>query len=397
MDQPTIDITADTLHQIQRREQLARQVLQEIRSFNIDQPRNGPTFTIAQAADLAFRSPSAIRVAESDGRLDPQDRNEHNRRENYTLSQVNKMREVFGTRPWRDAADGPAMIAVQNFKGGVGKSTISVHLAQYLAIKGYRVLLIDADAQASTTMMFGYIPDDDFGPYDSIYASLVVDEETYRPLKELIRPTHYEGLDLIPANLTLYNAEYELAASMRSYGAKILTKLRQELAEVQDNYDVVIMDPPPALGMISMSVLYAANGLIVPMPPNVLDFASTTSFLSMLGQNMQTLQKAGLEADYRFIQIVLSRNEDKWAQNQITSIANQVFQRTILDHEIKASAEFGNCTAQQKSVYDVGETTTNHHVRKRCLQMLNAVNEDIEKLIRAQWPNTPAIERQERN
>src|SRR3546814_16602776 len=78
---------------------LAKKVLETIQKQNISEPRLGPTFTIAQAADLIGRTTSAIRVAESDGRLPGQPRNDFGRRENYTLEQLNQMREVFGTQP----------------------------------------------------------------------------------------------------------------------------------------------------------------------------------------------------------------------------------------------------------------------------------------------------------
>src|SRR3546814_8556513 len=79
------------------------------------------------------------------------------------------MREVFGTRPWRAASDTPAIISISNFKGGVAKTTIALHAAQHFAIRGYRVLLIDCDSQASTTMMFGYRPDVDLSEDDTLY------------------------------------------------------------------------------------------------------------------------------------------------------------------------------------------------------------------------------------
>src|SRR3546814_1187493 len=79
--------------------------------------------------------------------LPPPPRTENNRRVGYTLAQLNDMRGLFGTRPWRSADDPCCVMAVQNFKGGVGKSTLAVHLAQYLAIQGYRVALIDCDSQ----------------------------------------------------------------------------------------------------------------------------------------------------------------------------------------------------------------------------------------------------------
>src|SRR3546814_20379806 len=77
------------------------------------------------------------------------------------------------------------------------------------------------------------------------------------------------------------------SSDLPTFGRSYLTGLKQEIASVSQNYDVVIIDPPPALGMISLSVLYAANALVIPMPPNIIDFASTTSFLSMLENNMR--------------------------------------------------------------------------------------------------------------
>jgi len=174
----------------------------------------------------------------------------------------------------------------------------------------------------------------------------------------------------------------------------MLTVLRDEIADVSDRYDVIVLDPPPALGMVSLSVLYAANALIIPMPPNTIDFASTTAFLSMLAQNMEQLEERGLEANYGFIQIVVSRSdENKTAHREIVDMTNTVFGRTVMETEIKNSAEIDNCTARQQSVYDVAVSSTNHQVRRRCLLQLNSLNAEIEKHIRSQWPNTPAVER----
>src|SRR3954471_13857357 len=92
------------------------------------EPRRSPRFSITRTADLVGRTPAAIREAEKDGRLPEVSRTVTGRRVGYTLAEINHMREVFGTRPWRGADDPPAIIAVQNFKGGVGKSTVSTHL-----------------------------------------------------------------------------------------------------------------------------------------------------------------------------------------------------------------------------------------------------------------------------
>ena len=131
--------------------------------------RHAPRFPITRAAELVGRTSAAIRDAEKDGRLPAVERTATGRRVGYTLAEINQMREVFGTRPWRAAGDPLSVIAVQNFKGGVGKSTVSSHLAQYLAIRGYRVCLIDCDSQGSSTALFGYVPDLDIEEGDTLY------------------------------------------------------------------------------------------------------------------------------------------------------------------------------------------------------------------------------------
>ena len=109
-------------------------------------------FNVRTAAEMVGRSEKLIRDAEADGRLpEPLKDPETNRRQGYSLAEVNRMREVFGTLPGRGPEDPALVLSVQSFKGGVGKSTLTCHLAQYFALKGYRVCVIDCDSQASTT------------------------------------------------------------------------------------------------------------------------------------------------------------------------------------------------------------------------------------------------------
>ena len=119
-------------------------------------------FSISEAAEMVGRSTTSIRQAEKVGRLPEPVKGEKGRRRGYTLEAINQMRGVFGTRPWRDpTSDEAVVIAIQNFKGGVGKSTLTAHLAQYLGLQGYRVCVLDCDPQGSTTSLFGVNPDYD--------------------------------------------------------------------------------------------------------------------------------------------------------------------------------------------------------------------------------------------
>lgn len=359
------------------------------RSARADERRE-PTFTISKAAGLVGRTAAAIRDAEKDGRLPEAARTKNNRRERYTLAQLNDMRGVFGTRPYRAPDDPCCVVAVQNFKGGVGKSTVAVHLAQYLAIRGYRVALIDCDSQASATTLFGYVPDLDLDEDDTLYPFLREDERT--SLDYALRKTHFDGLELIPANLRLFNSEYELAARMARGGFhQLLDRLKVGIGSIADRFDVIVLDPPPALGAISLSVLRAANSLVVPVPPTVMDFSSTAAFLSMLDETIEQLDEAGLAPELQFLRFVSSKVDDnKSMQKELLNLMRTLFGHAMVRTPLKDSAEIDNATARLMTVYELDGPATSSAVRNRCLGYLDGVNSEIEVDIRSMWPSHQA-------
>lgn len=348
--------------------------------------RREPTFPIGRAAELVGRTPAAIRDAEKDGRLPTPPRTQNNRRVGYTLAQLNDMRGLFGTRPWRTSEDPCCVVAVQNFKGGVGKSTLSVHLAQYLAIQGYRVALIDCDSQASATTLFGYVPDLDLTEDDTLYPFLRQDEMT--SLDYALRKTHFDGLELIPANLRLFQSEYEIAARMARGQGVLIDRLAQGIASIADRFDIVVLDPPPALGAISLSVLRAANALIVPVPPTVMDFSSTAAFLAMLDETIETLAERGMAPQLQFLRFVASKvDENKSMQKELINLMRTLFGHAMVRTPLKDSAEIDNSTARLMTVYELDGPVTSSAVRNRCLAYLDGVNAEIEINIRSMWPS----------
>ena len=341
-------------------------------------------FTITRAADMVGRSSEAIRQAEADGRLPAPRLGSTGRREGYSLAEVNQMRDVFGTRPRRGAGDPPIILAVQNFKGGVGKSTLTCHIAQYLALKGYRVAIIDCDSQASTTTIFGFNPDID-----------IDDEKTLLPffrhggepdLRYGLRTTAWPGIDMIAANLGLYQAEYEAAARLRG-NADALDRLRRGVENLAEDYDVVLLDPPPALGMISLAVLRAANALLIPTPPSTVDFASTAHFLRMIVETLEVLEDHGLgPRGYHFLRVVATKvDEGKSAHTQIRDMMAAVFGADMLGASLLDSAEIDNANVQLRTVYEIAGASTKTH--ERCRNNLDRLNGEIELLIRKAWPS----------
>ena len=350
------------------------------------QERIAPRFSITRAAELVGRTGASIRDAEKEGRLPTVERTATGRRIGYTLAEINQMRTVFGTRPWRAPTDPVSVIAVQNFKGGVGKSTVSTHLAQYLATQGYRVCLIDCDSQGSATTMFGYVPDLDITEDDTLYPFIRNAEMS--SLAYAVRATHWDGLALVPANLKLYSAEYELAARIARADKSLLNRLAEGIASISEHFDVIILDPPPALGTLSLSVMRAANALLVPIPPTVVDFTSTTTFLAMLYETMGVLEDQDMPINLSWMRMLATRaDEGKSMQRELLSIMRNLFGEQMLRTVLKDSAEIDNASARLMTVYDLDGPVTSRETYQRCLTYLNAMNAEIETLIRLTWPS----------
>lgn len=145
------------------------------------------------------------------------------------------------------------VIAIANQKGGVGKTTTAVNLSACLAKKGQRVLLVDCDPQGNSTSGVGV---DKRRCEKTVYDVLIGDAEA----KEVIVPTPYENLSVCPSNIALSGAEIELVSEM---GRE--TKLKSAILSVKDDFDVVLIDAPPSLGLITINVLTAADSVIVPI------------------------------------------------------------------------------------------------------------------------------------
>src|SRR5277367_3666017 len=339
-------------------------------------------FAIGKAAEMVGRTPEAIRQAEADGRLPAPRLGPTGRREGYSLTEVNTMRDLFGTRPGRAPGDPPIVLAVQNFKGGVGKSTLVCHIAQSLALKGYRVAVIDCDSQASSTTVFGFNPDID-----------IEDDQTLLPffrhgdrpdLSYGLRETAWPGIDLLPANLGLYNAEYEAAARLRG-NPQALDRLRRGVEDLARDYDVILLDPPPALGMISLAVLRAANALLIPTPPSTVDFASTAHFLRMVVETLEVLDDRLGAKGFHFVRVVATKvDEAKSAHVQIRQMMQSVFGSEMLSASLLDSAEIDNANVQLRTVYEIAGSSKTH---ERCRNNLDRLNGEIELLIRKVWPS----------
>ena len=144
------------------------------------------------------------------------------------------------------------IIAVANQKGGVGKTTTSVNLSAVLAEKGKHVLLLDADPQGNATSGIGAEKNVEKSLYD-----VLINEE---PIKNTVQKTEIKNLDICPSNINLAGAEVELVSQMSREH-----RLKEQLDIVKDDYDYIIIDCPPSLGLITINSFTASNSILIPV------------------------------------------------------------------------------------------------------------------------------------
>ena len=145
------------------------------------------------------------------------------------------------------------VIAIANQKGGVGKTTTSVNLSACLGELGQRVLLIDIDPQGNATSGLGI----DKGKIEKSIYDVLVDDI---PIKDTVIGTEVDNLKVLPATIQLAGDEIELVASMSRE-----TKLKKAIDKIKNEYDFVIIDCPPSLGLLTINSLTAANSILVPI------------------------------------------------------------------------------------------------------------------------------------
>jgi chromosome partitioning protein len=343
-------------------------------------------FSPSEAADMVGRDRTTLARAESELGMESLQRNPtNNRRVGYSLEQIQGFRKHFGTLPQRAESDPPITIACQNFKGGVGKSTTCVNFAHYLALKGYRVLVIDTDSQATTTSMFGYMPDAQVTQEQTLMPYL---DSTESSLVYAVRRTYWPNVDLIPSCLALYEAEMAIAAHLaaqddRAQRLEFFKELKYGIQTVSQHYDVVLLDSPPALGLISINVLLAADALLVPTAPRMYDFTSTVQFFRMVRNYISQIDST---KEYRWISVLTTLFDQRLVSHkQFFEVMQACFGDGILQHVFFQSSEIINSAVQYLGSYEQPKPN------RKVLDMLDGVFSEIELRILREWPSKRAM------
>lgn len=329
-----------------------------------------------------------------------------NNRRGFTLAEVNEIRRLLFQQTGdiryhvgrnREKGEKLTVITLANFKGGAAKTTHSVHLAQYLALQGYKVLMIDLDSQASATSLFGFVPDEHFDRLDTLYRLFTLDDDArITDLQPLIRKTYWDGLDIIPANLGLYSTEFEVPVrQMRQRELRFWRILSDALATVDNDYDVVVCDCPPSLSYLSINAVMAANFLLVPIPPSMLDFSSAGRFFRMVYETLSTLSDAegGRVKDFDAVRLLVSKYHTSDSnQSQLVKWMGSIFSDTLLENRMALTTGLDSAGNLKQSYYELEASDVNRRTYERGLEYLNNVNAEIERVIWDIWKRSPAKE-----
>ncbi|MGR3452401.1 plasmid partitioning protein RepA [Pseudooceanicola sp.] len=349
-------------------------------------------FTSGEVAQLLGVKDAYLRKLHLDGK-GPEVEIRGNGRRYYAPDDIAELRNLLekGTKtpgtylPGRRGDDHLQVITVINFKGGSGKTTTAAHLAQKAALDGYRVLAIDLDPQASLSALHGFQPEFDLLDGGTLYDAIRYDDPV--PMRDVIRKTYFHGLDIVPGNLDLMEFEHETPRALAARSGNLFfTRVGDKLAEVEGEYDLVVIDCPPQLGFLTMSALSAATAVLVTVHPQMLDVMSMCQFLLMTSNLLGVVSEAGGDMGYDWMRYVVTRYEPgDGPQNQMVSFMRSMFGSHVLNHPVLKSTAISDAGITKQTLYEVEKNQFTRTTYERAMESLNAVNGEILDLVQQAW------------
>lgn len=348
----------------------------------------------------------------------------------FSLEDVLRLRDHFATegavgreyRPWRPEGVPAKVVAVANFKGGVGKTSTCAHLAMSAALDGYRVLVIDLDSQGSmTSIMGGKVADEwqtAFPLLAKDYARAVEAENRVRaaggltalPLDEtltaalgiearsVVQRTHWPNIDLIGAQLNLYWAEFQVPVwrmGLRSWPLWDALTHALEGEGLLSEYDLVFLDTPPALGYLTINALAAADILLVPLGASFLEFDSTGRFFDMLYSTFASIEDGENAArrrdglpEMRFewdaVRAIITRF-DAGQQADLANVVQAYFGDLMTAYRQEFTAMVGQAGEQVNGIYEADYREFNRETYVRGRETFDRTWAEVKELILGAW------------
>jgi chromosome partitioning protein len=345
--------------------------------------KSAPTLKAAQLAELCGvdKSKIAYRLTRADL---PAGQIRGNSRE-WSMSEAQVWAREFRRDHLRPQGAAGITLTVANFKGGVAKTTSAVTLAQGLSMRGHKVVLVDLDPQGSATTLFGVLPDAEVETEDTAMPLFTGD---WDDLKGAVRQTYWPNIDLVCAAPLLYGAEFHLPARQaRDPGFEFWRVLDRGLDQCREGYDVIVIDTPPSLSYVTINALMAADGVIMPLPPSALDFASSAQFWDLFSDLCnQLVRSRGKNKSFEFIDVLLSRVEPTdTASSVVRQWVLEGYGDKVLPIEIPKTSVAATASAEFGTVYDLPRGSVNSKTLSRAQVAYDRMCELVEQQVEAVW------------
>lgn len=368
----------------------ARKILARVRKAMLapNVAKEAPRFSSAQVGTLVGLDTRQVdyRAKKEGGTLPPGTMNAAGSRREFLLSETRQWARELRTDRLRPSGSEAIVIAVANFKGGVTKTTTAVTLAQGLSLRGHKVLVIDCDPQGSMTTLFGILPDAEVEGNETILPLCTGDEQS---IEYAIRPTYWDGIDLVPATSQLFGAEFSLPSRQKdeaSKGFQFWNVIHYGIERARQEYDVIIMDTPPALSYVTINAMMAADGIITPLPPNALDFASSVQFWDLFHDVTKQLTERGRSKTFEFVDVLLSKvDSSDIATNVVREWISAAYGSKVLPIEIPKTSTAATASAEFGSIYDLKPGSASSRTIKRAVDAYEQFVETVESQMVGAW------------
>lgn len=339
-------------------------------------------FNTKETANLVGVDRSSIARAEDDGRLPPPVLNDKGRRVGYTITEINKMREVLNTYPWRKDDEICIVMSIIGHKGGSWKTSVTVHLAQWLAMKGYRVLLVDHDPQGTASLYHGYSPLTGVRDQDTLMPFYRGEEDS---LDYAIKDTYWPNLDMVISGPVMQSAEKSLTEGLDDVPGYLM--LHEALDTVKHHYDFILIDGAPNLGMGSVNMAFAADVMLVPTPAELYDYISTASLFDTLSEMIQDFDDEEFHPMLKILVTKYSYQPQSSSQYMFNKIRD-AWGADVLPTPMKETGEVGKAQLRMRTVFEqaTDQRSTPSAYKNAIAAFEPVFNDILRESVKPFWP-----------